>query len=87
MLFYKTGFLHFVQMVLFGKVASVVVVIVTAKMNMIALRLASVLAEPFTVLLSPTSQPPHEALSEVRLLIRGTHMWLTEIKNKLNTGR
>ena len=69
------------QMVLLGKVASVVVVIVTAKKNMIALRLASVLAEPFMVLLSPTSQPPHEAPSDPR------HTWLPEIKNKLNTGR
>ena len=53
-------------MVLLGKVASVAVVIVTAKKNMITLCLASVLAEPFMVLLSPTSQPPHEAPSDPR---------------------
>ena len=53
-------------MVLLEKVTSVAVVIVIAKKNRIALRLASVLAEPFMVLLSPTSQPPHEAPSDQR---------------------
>ena len=53
-------------MVLLGKVASVAVEIVTVKKNMITLRLASVLAEPFMVLLSSTSQRTHEAPSDPR---------------------